>query len=56
MTQPNFVSEERWVGRRLLTLFVVLMLANIAASVLLNAQSGEPNLIEQCSGLNLEAN
>lgn len=41
LTKPYFVSDEKWVARGLLVLLIILMLANTAASVLLNQQTGE---------------
>ncbi len=41
LSKPYLVSEEKWRARGLLTLLVVLMLANTAATVLLNQQAGE---------------
>ena len=41
LTKPYFLSEKRWSAWGLLVLLVILMLADTAASVLLNQQSGE---------------
>jgi putative ATP-binding cassette transporter len=41
LSKPYLVSDEKWRARGLLTLLVVLMLANTAATVLLNQQAGE---------------
>ena len=41
LSQPYLVSDEKWMARGLLALLVGLMLANTAASVLLNQQTGE---------------
>lgn len=41
LTKPYLFSNEKWIARGLLALLVVLMLANTAASVLLNQQTGE---------------
>ena len=41
LSKPFLVSEEKWMARGLLLLLVFLMLANTAASVLLNQQTGE---------------
>lgn len=41
LTKPYLNSEEKWIARGLLGLLVLLMLANTAASVLLNTQAGE---------------
>jgi putative ATP-binding cassette transporter len=40
LTRPYLFSDEKWVARGLLALLVVLMLANTAALVLLNKQTG----------------
>ncbi len=41
LSKPYLFSDEKWLARGLLLLLVVLMLANTAASVLLNQQTGE---------------
>ncbi len=41
LTKPYLLSEKRWSAWGLLVLLVILMLADTAASVLLNQQSGE---------------
>jgi putative ATP-binding cassette transporter len=41
LSKPYLVSDEKWRARGLLTLLLVLMLANTAATVLLNQQAGE---------------
>lgn len=41
LSKPYLASDQRWHARGLLALLVVLMLANTAASVLLNQQTGE---------------
>jgi len=41
LTKPYLVSEKRWNAWGLLTLLVLLMLADTTASVLLNQQTGE---------------
>lgn len=41
LSKPYLVSDEKWIARGLLTLLMVLMLSNTAATVLLNQQAGE---------------
>jgi len=41
LSKPYLVSNEKWFARGLITLLVMLLLANTAASVLLNQQTGE---------------
>lgn len=41
LSKPYFLSDQKWVARGLLVLLIVLMLANTAALVLLNQQTGE---------------
>ncbi|MEI8382668.1 MAG: ABC transporter ATP-binding protein/permease [Planctomycetota bacterium] len=41
LSKPFFFSEGKWIARSLLVLLLLLMLANTAASVLLNQQLGE---------------
>jgi putative ATP-binding cassette transporter len=41
LSKPYLFSDEKWLARSLLALLVLLMLANTAANVLLNTQTGE---------------